>query len=415
MPSPPTTQLPIPTSWDEFENIVADVLKARWKTPHVTRNGRSGQAQNGVDIFALARHCAAPGYAGAQCKRTEALAWTTVAESVMEAETFVPALGEYLICTTASRDARLQEQARALNLDRVQKGLFSVEVLFWEDLSLDLSGDRALLAKHFPDWSKLADNQRQPSLSLRWLDGEDEVECLGVPRCPAGLYRLDAVHYPFPDSDDYDDEEKAEVARYNAALANLLSDPECRVKWHEHHRRGRFQNHGKRCGLALSCDGAPATDILCTLTFPKPFEVYEADEPPASAPAPSLPERPLVGVARRLQRMTTFVNPFAGASWLRAMDFAPAQVLSLKAGFPRHALSVNLIGPTLSVKGREVTLRAARLGPRRTFTFDGNRGLVVVAPSTTGEYAVSWEADCELLDAPIQGELKLRVDFEPKE
>ena len=63
MPSPTTTKLPIPKSWDEFEDIVADVLKLRWKNPHVTRNGRSGQRQHGVDICGTAAHLPAGEYA----------------------------------------------------------------------------------------------------------------------------------------------------------------------------------------------------------------------------------------------------------------------------------------------------------------------------------------------------------------
>src|SRR5689334_14175302 len=72
MPSPSTTKLPIPKSWDEFEDIVSDVLRVRWATPHVTRNGRSGQKQHGVDIYAIASHLGQR-YAGAQCKHVDAL------------------------------------------------------------------------------------------------------------------------------------------------------------------------------------------------------------------------------------------------------------------------------------------------------------------------------------------------------
>ena len=46
MPSPATTDLPIPKSWDEFEDICADLLKHRWGDPYVTRHGRPGQKQS---------------------------------------------------------------------------------------------------------------------------------------------------------------------------------------------------------------------------------------------------------------------------------------------------------------------------------------------------------------------------------
>lgn len=39
MPSPTTTKLPRPKSWDEFEDICADVLKRIWVDPYIVRNG----------------------------------------------------------------------------------------------------------------------------------------------------------------------------------------------------------------------------------------------------------------------------------------------------------------------------------------------------------------------------------------
>jgi hypothetical protein len=72
MPSPPTTDLPRPTSWDEFEDICADVLKRFWDDPYIVRNGRSGQRQHGVDCYGLPKHlggASAKKYAGAQCQK----------------------------------------------------------------------------------------------------------------------------------------------------------------------------------------------------------------------------------------------------------------------------------------------------------------------------------------------------------
>jgi hypothetical protein len=43
MPSPPTNDLPPPKSWDEFEDIVADVLKRVWQDPYITSNIRARQ------------------------------------------------------------------------------------------------------------------------------------------------------------------------------------------------------------------------------------------------------------------------------------------------------------------------------------------------------------------------------------
>ena len=158
MPSPPTTDLPRPRSWDEFEDICADVLKRLWKYPYVVRNGRLFQRQHGVDIYGHAEHLGGPGsrkFAGAQCKRSGDLTVATVEEEVMTAEEFQPALSEYLVMTTAPRNAQLQQEVRT----RVWP--FHVHVMFWEDICLELSSYDDLLQKHFPGWMRRTTTMEQ--------------------------------------------------------------------------------------------------------------------------------------------------------------------------------------------------------------------------------------------------------------
>ena len=93
MPSPPTTDLPRPKSWDEFEDICADVLKRLWKDPYIVRNGRSGQKQHGVDIYGHPEHLGGSNsgdYSGAQCKDIELLDLATVEAEVKKAIDFQP-------------------------------------------------------------------------------------------------------------------------------------------------------------------------------------------------------------------------------------------------------------------------------------------------------------------------------------
>lgn len=151
MPSPPTTRLPVPRSWDEFEDICADLLKRMWGDPYITRNGRSGQKQLGVDIYGTsARLNCGDGpreVSAAQCKNTESISLTEIEHEVEKAAHFSPLPAEYLVMTTASRDAALQADVRN------HPWPFRVHILFWEDLSLELSGHRDLLKKHFPLWT----------------------------------------------------------------------------------------------------------------------------------------------------------------------------------------------------------------------------------------------------------------------
>jgi hypothetical protein len=159
MPSPPTTDLPRPKSWDEFEDICTDVLKRTWGDPYVVRHGRLGQRQSGVDCYGFPKHLGGANskkYAGAQCKETDTLTIDIVIEEVEKARKFTPGLTEYLLMTTAPRDATLQESIRTQHwpFDRVH-------VMFWDDISLELSGHDDLLLKHFPNWMKRTTTEEQ--------------------------------------------------------------------------------------------------------------------------------------------------------------------------------------------------------------------------------------------------------------
>src|SRR5438132_6616090 len=77
MPIPTTAKLPKPKSEDEFEDIVVDFCRLRWRDPHATRNGRRGQRQNSVDVFGHPPWLKGA-TAGAQCKNTDALSLALV-------------------------------------------------------------------------------------------------------------------------------------------------------------------------------------------------------------------------------------------------------------------------------------------------------------------------------------------------
>lgn len=134
MPSPSTTNLPRPKSWDEFEDICADVLRRVWEDPYIVRNGRSGQRQYGVDCYGLPKHLGGPAtkkYAGVQCKETDTLSIAIVREEAKKAEKFKPSLSEYVVMSTAPRDSKVQEEVR--NYDWPFE---RVHVMFWDDVSL---------------------------------------------------------------------------------------------------------------------------------------------------------------------------------------------------------------------------------------------------------------------------------------
>lgn len=407
MPSPPTTQLPRPSDWNEFEDLVADVLRERWKTPNVTRNGRSGQEQAGVDIYASAHHLPLGEYAGAQCKKTDALTTATLHECVRRAEDFVPALAELLICTTAPRDAKVQQEARLLDQQNARAGRFRVVVLFWEDLSLELSGYPRLLAKHFPNWAKLSHRDEEPQLSLHWLS-EEEGDVVTLNAVPRQLLDLRAVARPFSEEEltapEVTPEEVVLARDYNAKLEAVLADPDNPARWVRQHARERHKEHGVAVGLRLENERAPARDVLVTLSFPEGFEVWAAGEVPKEAEVVALPKRPAVGKAARLLRRVAPAYSFPGFNF---PDY------SLRTDNKRFTAALRLsqarMHRRLFVESGEATIRLESISPRRTLSFSGDDGLTVVPPSVRGDYEVPWEADAENLTQPCRGVLKLRV------
>lgn len=155
MPTIPQGELPRPKSWDEFEDIVWDLYARAWDDPNAQRCGRSGQAQQGVDIYGQPSHLTG-GYAGVQCKRYEPgkLTQSVIEAEIAKAETFDPPLAEYTIATTHPRDATVQRVIRDLNKERTKKSQFPLHIVFWEDICSQLlhPDNRDLLRKHYGDW-----------------------------------------------------------------------------------------------------------------------------------------------------------------------------------------------------------------------------------------------------------------------
>lgn len=157
MPTDAHSEIRPPQSWDEFELIVRDLYAHEWGDRRTQLHGRSGQRQHGVDLYGRPRALSGQ-YAGIQCKRSAEgkLTRQHIDAEIAEAEQFTPPLAEYIIATTESRDAQLQEHVRAINQVRHDTGKFPVHLVFWEDLRGMLTdpGNRRLLEKHYPQHSR---------------------------------------------------------------------------------------------------------------------------------------------------------------------------------------------------------------------------------------------------------------------
>ncbi|MEG4007094.1 restriction endonuclease [Microcoleus sp. Pol11C1] len=175
MPTPSTSDLPKPKSWDEFEDIVWDIYTRKWKDPNAKRYGRTGQAQKGIDIYG--QQNSSNNYVAVQCKcyGDNKLNVETIAAEVKKAESFSSKISEYLIATTVSRNIKIQDDIRNLNNKRHLQNKFTVHVVFWEDLCSYLAhpDNYDLLTKHYGVWEHIFANPQkeegQKVASIRYL------------------------------------------------------------------------------------------------------------------------------------------------------------------------------------------------------------------------------------------------------
>lgn len=122
-----------PKNEADFERMCVQVYGVVFKDPMPKTNGRSGQAQNGVDIFVKDP---AIGRVGIQCKKytLKPVKWKDVTDEVDKADEGKVAIKKLILATTAVNDAVLLKQVQALSDEREENGLFPVEVEFWGDI-----------------------------------------------------------------------------------------------------------------------------------------------------------------------------------------------------------------------------------------------------------------------------------------
>lgn len=129
-------QLEIPEEV-EFEDFCLEFFRELWKDPKTTRFGVSGSAQDGVDVYGLPD--GEDGYFGVQCKWKDRSKGKNLSVpndvygEVEKAKDFKPKLKEFIIVTTSTRNTKIQQAEREINLDHKTKGLFGVRIMFWED------------------------------------------------------------------------------------------------------------------------------------------------------------------------------------------------------------------------------------------------------------------------------------------
>ncbi len=153
MPTDTEMRLPIPKSAAEFESICKDVLALDNNNKNVQKYGGPGQKQHGIDILFKNDKCKKSDvYAVVQCKnyyKTSRNQLITKIKKDIEAAKALPfVVVEFIVMTTFSRDAEVQNEIIKLNND--EDYTFDISIKFWDEIEEDLLIDKKICKKYYP-------------------------------------------------------------------------------------------------------------------------------------------------------------------------------------------------------------------------------------------------------------------------
>ena len=93
----------------------------------MTRYGRTGQVQNGVDILVQSELR----LIGIQCKCVQNLDIKTIETEIQKAVQFTPLLSSFMFITTLKKDANLHSKTLQISQDTQSLHVFDVSIIFW--------------------------------------------------------------------------------------------------------------------------------------------------------------------------------------------------------------------------------------------------------------------------------------------
>ncbi|EML0203188.1 hypothetical protein ACPF38_003697 [Vibrio cholerae] len=171
----PPVQIPPPRNWQDFENLCCDLWAQVWNDQNTQKNGRSGQAQHGVDIFGRPSNANGK-YYGIQCKGKDNYSGSILAvdelnSEVEKASKFSPKIDCFIIATTSVKDAAIEMRAREITEENRKKGIFSVHVFGWPDIVDKLSEHPEIMGKYY-SWA-IKSNDPNEKLFESWYRDAD--------------------------------------------------------------------------------------------------------------------------------------------------------------------------------------------------------------------------------------------------
>lgn len=152
---------PKPKNEDTFEDIVCDIYSREFENPNLQRYGRSGQAQDGIDILGIVM--AGMDYSlkklvAIQCKNhikgisDEKLEQEIIDEVAKFEKSRKWKIERYIFATSADNSKPVHDVVLSINQQRSKEGKFPIEVVFWEHITKKLDTYPDLLYKYFTQY-----------------------------------------------------------------------------------------------------------------------------------------------------------------------------------------------------------------------------------------------------------------------
>lgn len=138
--------------------MVTMTAQIKWQNKNFQRYGRSGQGQNGVDIYT---HTGINSKIAIQCKNTRlAISFGIIKSEAEKAEKFPHEISFLYIATTQPADTKLQNSIWQLSRTYQDKGCFSISLLFWEDIINELSKEPETLFSFYPSFRQSINDEK---------------------------------------------------------------------------------------------------------------------------------------------------------------------------------------------------------------------------------------------------------------
>ena len=237
-------------------------------------NGRRGQAQGGVDVFVKE---VGVGRVGLQCKKytRKPVKWEDVVDEVGKADKYGTPIKKLILATTAPNDAPLLKKVQEFSDAREAKGLFAVEVEFWEDICLHIDRFPVLQDSYAPHSPGAAFYRQEASLNAIC---DVVLETNATVRTLASLppSRPDSVVRVISDQLDRTND-LLKASRYRDALEHLAVVGKDLVPFDAHQKARWHLQKG------LSLWFMRGDDQEAAQLFLKAFELYPGDDRMAAA------------------------------------------------------------------------------------------------------------------------------------